>query len=289
MWNFASVEVDFLHCHLQLSARSAGWQQLRVLWWTLLCAAVSCIQVIRPPRVHSTVLSFSIPVEELLLARIDKSRWECLSLVGDVYTWRTVFFLEQHQQSPHFSKALWSNSAVLRGIWYLKSSGSGGIESWLYSCILHCELLLAIEMTFQRETRMRDGLEERINSFPPTFQMTGLLQCSYIPYYAKLFHNTKYYSNTMCDYYNFPSLVQRYYICKHLLICCLWYSVLDRIFLCHSRSLQNFLLLCSSHQCSMCTYLCWGNPKPDWAALSLSGKIVLDALLEEMIQKDSWH
>lgn len=144
-------------------------------------------------------------------------------------------------------------------------------------------------MTLQRETQMRDGLEERINSFPPTFQMTGLLQCSYIPYYAKLFHNTKYYSNTMCDYYNFPFLVHRYYICKHLLICCLWYSALDRIFLCHSRSLQNFQLLYRAHQGIVCTCVCWGNPNPDWAALSLLGKIVLDVLLEEMIQKDSWH
>lgn len=181
---------------------------------------------------------------------------ECLSHVGDVDTWRTVFFFEHQQQSPHFRKALWSNSAVLRGICCLKSSGSEGIESWLYSCSLHCEILLAIEMTLQRESQMRDGLEERINSFPPTFQMTGLLQCSYIPHYAKLSHNTKYYSNTMCDYYNFPSLVHRYYICKHLLICCLWYSVLDRIFLCHSRCLQNFLLLYSSHQSSICTCVC---------------------------------
>lgn len=171
-------------------------------------------------------------------------------------------------------------TAVLRGTCYLKSSGSGGIESWL-PCLLHCELLLVTEMTLQRETQMRDGLEERINSFPPTSQMTGLLQCSYIPYYAKLFHNTKYYSNTMCDYYNFPSLVHRYYICKHLLICCLWYSVLDRIFLRCSRSLQNFLLLYSSHQCSRSACVCWGNSNPDWAALSLLGKTVLDVLLKE--------
>lgn len=217
MWNLASVEADFPGCHLQFCARSAGWQQLLVLWWTLLCAAPSCTQVISPSRVHSTVLSFPIPVEDLSLQALT-SPVECLSLEGDVYTWRTVFFFEHQQQTPHFSKILWSNSAVLRGISYLKSSGSGGIESWLYSCLLHCELLLAIEMTLQRETQMRDGLEERINSFPPTFQMTGLLQCSYIPHYAKLFHNTKYYSNTMCDYYNFPSSVHRYYICKHLLI-----------------------------------------------------------------------
>lgn len=100
--------------------------------------------LIAPPRVHSTVLSFPIPVEDPPSLQGLTSPVECLSLVGEVYTWRTVFFFEHQQQSPHFSKALWSNSAVLRGICYLKSSGSRGIESWLFSFLLHCELLLAI-------------------------------------------------------------------------------------------------------------------------------------------------
>lgn len=46
MWNFASVEADFLGCHVQFCVRSAGWQQLLVLQWQqllelwLLCAAL---------------------------------------------------------------------------------------------------------------------------------------------------------------------------------------------------------------------------------------------------------
>lgn len=88
----------------------------------------------------------------------------------------------------------------------------------------------------------------------------------------------------MSDYYNFLSSAHRCFIRKHLLICCLQCSMLDRIFFLQFLFQAEFPLPVQlQHE-----RVSKGKAQPGWAALRLL-QADLDVLLGEAVQGESWY